>query len=183
MTERIERAIFWITFATEVFALVLLDQMTKFFAIIKLKHQDSKTVIDGVLGLTYLENKGAAWGVLSGRLSILVILTVLLIPIFVYMTNKLRVNGYLLGDNRKVLRVFIKFDMILMLAGAIGNLIDRIVRGYVIDFFEFKFIDFPVFNVADCYITVGSAIFIIIYLFIIKDEEVNLLMGKGKKSE
>ena len=71
--------------------------------------------------------------------------------------------------------------MILLLSGAIGNFIDRIIKGYVVDFFQFTFIDFPVFNVADCYITIGAVLFIIIYMFLLKDEDISLLF-KGEKA-
>ncbi len=73
-----------------------------------------------------------------------------------------------------------QFNLILLLAGAIGNFIDRVINGYVVDFLQFTFIDFPVFNVADCYITVGTILFAILYLFFIKDEDFTLIFKKEK---
>ena len=71
---------------------------------------------------------------------------------------------------------------ILLIAGAVGNLIDRVRLNYVIDFFYFKLIDFPIFNVADIYVSVGTAVLIILILFYYKEEELNLLL-KGRKGD
>ena len=73
------------------------------------------------------------------------------------------------------------FDLILLLSGAVGNFIDRIIKGYVVDFFQFTFFDFPVFNVADCYITIGAVFFIVIYMFLLKDDDITILF-KGEKA-
>lgn len=172
----------WILFTfTGVLALVILDQITKAAAVANLKDKDSITVIKGFFSLTYVENRGAAWGMLSGRMSILVIITIILIPLFVFGMIKLNKNKGLLDSSKSRAVSFLHFDMILLLSGAIGNFIDRIANGYVVDLFQFTFIDFPVFNVADCYITIGAVIFIIIYLFMLKDEDISILI-KGKSA-
>ena len=64
-------------------------------------------------------------------------------------------------------------SMVLLLSGAVGNLIDRAVRGFVVDFFYFSLIDFPIFNVADIYVTCGAALFFIVFIFVYKEEDVN----------
>jgi signal peptidase II len=71
--------------------------------------------------------------------------------------------------------------MVVIVAGAIGNFIDRVTKGYVIDYFYFKLIDFPVFNVADCYITVAVIVFLIICFFVLKENELDYLMSSKKK--
>lgn len=164
-----------------VLGLVILDQLSKAIAVTNLKNSDSVTVIKGLFALTYVENKGAAWGVLSGRMSILVIITIILIPLFVFCMHKINKNKKLLDSSKLKGVSLLHFDMILLLSGAIGNFIDRIIKGYVVDFFQFTFIDFPVFNVADCYITIGAVLFIIVYMFLLKDEDISLLI-KGEKA-
>lgn len=164
-----------------VLGLVILDQLSKAIAVTNLKNSDSVTVIKGLFALTYVENKGAAWGVLSGRMSILVIITIILIPLFVFCMHKINKNKKLLNSSKLKGVSLLHFDMILLLSGAIGNFIDRIIKGYVVDFFQFTFIDFPVFNVADCYITIGAVLFIIVYMFLLKDEDISLLI-KGEKA-
>lgn len=164
-----------------VLGLVILDQLSKAIAVTNLKNSDSVTVIKGLFALTYVENKGAAWGVLSGRMSILVIITIILIPLFVFCMHKINKNKKLLDSSKLKGVSLLHFDMILLLSGAIGNFIDRIIKGYVVDFFQFTFIDFPVFNVADCYITIGAVLFIIVYMFLLKDEDISLLF-KGEKT-
>ena len=176
------KKLLWVLFTSiGVFVLVLIDQVSKTMAIKNLKNNDSITVIKGFFSLTYVENKGAAWGVLSGRISILVIVTIILIPLFIFGMIKLYKNKELLDISKLKAVSILHIDIILLLSGAIGNIIDRIVNGYVVDLFQFTFIDFPVFNVADCYITIGAAIFIIIYLFILKDEDISILL-KGKNA-
>lgn len=172
--------LYWIYTAIGVLGLVMADQLSKLLAISNLQNNDSIVLIKGFFSLTYVENKGAAWGVLSGRLSILVIITIILIPLFLFGMIKLKKNKELLNTSKHKTIMLLHFDMILLLAGAIGNFIDRILKGYVVDFFQFTFIDFPVFNVADCYITVGAVIFIIIYIFMLKEEDISILL-KGKK--
>lgn len=176
-----KKLVFWIYTVIGVLGFVVLDQAAKALAITKLKNNDSITLIKGFLGLTYVENEGAAWGVLSGRMNILVIITIIIIPLFVLCMIKINKNKELLNRSKLKVISFLHFDMVLLLAGAIGNFIDRIVNGYVIDFFQFTFIDFPVFNVADCYITVGAVVFIIIYIFMLKEDDISILI-KGKKS-
>ena len=82
--------------------------------------------------------------------------------------------------NTKAFKI-LQLDMIIILAGAIGNCIDRVTKGYVVDYFYFKLIDFPVFNVADCYITVAVAVMLIMCFFVLKDKELDYFMGSKKK--
>ncbi len=182
MNENRKKMLLWSLFTfTGISGLIMLDQLSKAFASSNLKNSDSVTVIKGFFDLTYVENRGAAWGVLSGRISILVIITVILIPIFVFCMLRIYKNKELLDSSKLKSVSLLHFDLILLLSGAVGNFIDRIIKGYVVDFFQFTFFDFPVFNVADCYITIGAVFFIVIYMFLLKDDDITILF-KGEKA-
>lgn len=172
------RRLYIISLMVFCFLFVFLDQITKYIAVDKLMNKESYVLIKNFFSFTYVENRGAAWGVLSGKLNILVITTLIVIPILIYVIIKIEIV------KKKTNKLFVfnlfQFNLILLLAGAIGNFIDRVINGYVVDFLQFTFIDFPVFNVADCYITVGTILFAILYLFFIKDEDFTLIFKKEK---
>ena len=119
--------------------------------------------------LEYLENTGAAFGVLQGQQTILLIITVIVLAALVYEYTRIPE-----GKKYIILRVLTVF----IAAGAVGNMIDRFAYNYVVDFIYFKLIDFPVFNVADCYITVAVLILFIVILFYYKDEDLKFLFPK-----
>lgn len=151
-------------------ALVGLDQIVKIWAIDNLKGQPSIELIkfgdNNILNLTYLENDGAIFGSMSGMRWILIVLPIIMVAGCVFLMFKL-------GKTNK----FITWILALIVAGGIGNLIDRIFRdGKVVDMLEFKFVDFAVFNVADCFITVGAIIMIIYIIFedIVKKKKENV---------
>ena len=87
----------------------------------------------------------------------------------------------IVNEKGKLFGIINPIDLIVIIAGAIGNFIDRVTKGYVVDYFYFKLIDFPVFNVADCYITVAIFIMLIMCFFILKDKELDYLIGSKKK--
>lgn len=154
--------------------LLLLDQWTKFLAIAHLKGQSDLTLIPGVFSLHYLENHGAAFGILEDQQWLFLLLGVIFLVIctVVYVRMPFTVRMLPL----RLIALFIA-------AGAVGNMIDRAVRHYVVDFFYFSLIDFPVFNVADIYITVGAAFLVLFVIFFYKDEELAFLSpGKGKRN-
>lgn len=157
--------------ALAVVLLVVLDQITKAAAVAGLKVQPSFILIPGVFELQYVENRGAAFGVLENQrwffLMIVAIVLVFLIWIFIRMPET---------SHYKPLRIL----GIFVAAGAIGNMIDRAVLGYVVDFFYFSLIDFPVFNVADIYVTVSMFFFIILILTLYKDDDFDFLKFKKK---
>lgn len=164
--------------------LVLIDQYTKLLAIDKLKDSESYVFIEGILNFTYVENPGAAWGSLSGKVNLLMVVTVLLMPLFIYVY--FRAEAMRKHCKKSRILSLLQVNMTFLMAGAIGNFIDRISYGYVVDFIQVRFIDFPVFNIADCYITVGSIVFCIILLFKFNEEEIDILLKgykKAKKSE
>ena len=118
-----------------------LDRFSKILAVKYLSGGTPVTVIPHILGLRYTENTGAAFSMLSKNTDFLIIITIVSMAFLVYL---IFIKKYGTVIERALMTV--------VLAGGIGNLIDRIVSGYVVDYFEFLFINFAVFNVADIYI-------------------------------
>lgn len=159
----------WFFGIISVILLVTLDQYTKCLAVLHLKNKMSISIISDVFELHYLENHGAAFGIFQGQQLLFIIITVLLLLMLVYFYTCIPVNKHF---------VYMRLLFILFIAGAIGNFIDRCTCGYVIDFFYFKLIDFPIFNVADIYVTVAAALFIIFFCFYYTEEDINKLFAK-----
>lgn len=159
--------------------LVGFDQFTKALAVNKLKNQADFSVLKGVLSFSYLENDGMAWGMLGGKRVVFIVMTTVLlalIGIVIY-----RLEYVKTAENKKVMTA-LEIDLFVLIAGALGNFIDRIRMGYVVDFIRTDFITFPVFNVADCYVTVSMVILIILVLFFVKEEELDKLLSLRKKA-
>ena len=134
--------------------LVLLDQGTKLLTILKLKGNPPLTVLKGTFELTYVENPGVAFGIFANKqygpilLSVFTGIIFLLILYFWYklpLTKKYNT---------------IRFVLLFLIAGALGNLIDRVRLGYVVDMLHFYWFEFPVFNLADIYVVTGSLVLI-----------------------
>ena len=142
--------------------LLFLDQIAKYLAVLHLKGQAAIPIIKNVFELQYLENQGAAFGIMQGKKTFFVIGTLIFLVIVIILYHNIPLTKRFTP---------IRIVAVLIVAGAIGNMIDRVFRGYVIDFFYFSLIDFPVFNVADCYVTVSVIIFIILILFVYKNED------------
>lgn len=106
------------------------------------------SVVQGVLSLTYVENRGAAFGIMQNATWFFVIVTVLVIAGLVAYTVVKKPDGNLF-----------KWASVFVFSGAVGNLIDRVAYGYVIDMIKVDFFDFPVFNFADCCVVVGAVLF------------------------
>lgn len=140
--------------------LIGLDQLFKFLAVAHLKEQSDIVLIDGVFELTYVQNEGASFGMLGGYRWFFIVITIvaMLFLLGVICSGKYRQHPLL------------NVSFVLVLAGGIGNLIDRIVNGYVVDYLYFKLINFPVFNFADCCLVIG-AIFMLIFFFFIYEEK------------
>lgn len=141
---------------------IALDQFTKWLAVVHLKGQDAFVLIPGVFELRYLENRGAAFGIFQDRQFMFLIGGLLVLAAVVYFYWKLPHTKRFTA---------LRFCMVLVSAGAIGNMIDRVIQNYVVDFFYFSLIDFPIFNVADCYVVVACIIFAILILFFYKDDD------------
>lgn len=144
--------------------LVAIDQVTKYLAIVNLKGKDEIIVIDKWLHFIYVENSGAAFGIFQNATILFTVLTIVIV---------FSIMWYLLKESNNV-GIFLKLPLVIIMAGAIGNLIDRIRLGYVIDFIHSPLggiYNFPVFNFADIYVTC-SAIFLIIYLLLNEEKNV-----------
>ena len=154
--------------------LVILDQVTKYFAITKLKGKDPFVIIDGVFELHYLENRGMAFGMLENKQIVFLILGIVILAAIVFY--------YIRVPNTKRMMPM-RSVMIVIAAGAIGNMIDRLVLSYVVDFFYFKLIDFPVFNVADIYVTVSAIFLIVLGIFYYKETDYEQIFPAKHKKE
>ena len=151
--------------------LVILDQITKNLAVVYLKDKPAYVIWDGVFELHYLENSGAAFGMLQNQKILFVSIAAVILVIIGYVLVKLPRNRHF---------VFLEAPLVLIASGAVGNMIDRVQFNYVVDFFYFKLIDFPIFNVADIYVSVSCVLLAILVLFFYKDEDFDFL---GKKKE
>lgn len=149
-----------------VLLLVFVDQVSKYLAVAKLKDQASFVILKGVFELHYLENHGAAFGVLQGKKFFFITVTVLMIALLIYVYGRIPVEKHFYPLHGICIALF---------AGAVGNFIDRILHNYVIDFFYFSLIDFPIFNVADIYVTCAMALFIMLLLFYYEEADLDRL--------
>lgn len=161
--------------------LLFLDQYTKYLTTVHLEVSESKEFIKGFLQFTYVRNKGASFGMLQGQKVFFVILTCIVLPIilFIYLKISVIINVYSKYVNKTKFE-FLKAAILLVFIGAIGNFIDRLRLSYVIDFLDVEFMDFPVFNVADCYVTVGTAM-LFVMLMILKEKELDMVLKSRKK--
>lgn len=122
-----------------------LDQLTKWLAVTYLQGNPSFPIWKDVLHLTYVENRGAAFGMLSEhRWVFMIVSTVAILGLAVFL--------FRFAPKNRVAR----YSLAMIIGGGIGNMIDRLLLGYVVDFIDFTLIDFAVFNVADSFVTVGA---------------------------
>ncbi|MDO5389606.1 MAG: signal peptidase II [Eubacteriales bacterium] len=154
--------------------LVLLDQFTKHLAVLYLKNQPNIIWIKGVMELEYLENRGAAFGILQNQQWLFILLFFVFVTAVIFFYCRMPMD-------RKYLPV--QIISLFLIAGGLGNLIDRIRLGYVIDFFYFSLIHFPIFNVADIYVTVSMVILFVLLIFYYKEEDFDLLFSFTAKKE
>lgn len=143
-------------------AMVAADQLVKYWAVVVLKPRGSMVLWENVFELRYVENRGAAFSILQDQRWLFVVGTVVAVAVMVYLLCR---GGITHPVGRAAL--------VLMIGGAIGNFIDRLLRGYVVDLFYIRLIDFPVFNVADICLTVGA---VLLFWYV-------LFGGKGKKAQ
>lgn len=155
--------------------LIMLDQCTKYLAVIFLKDSEPFQIIEGVFCLKYLENTGAAFGMMRGKQGFFFVITSIVLILLIYAYSRIPAEKKF---------IYMRVCAILLFSGAVGNLIDRVSYNYVIDFLYFELINFPIFNVADIYVTVTTAIFILLILFYYKDEDLEeIKIFKKKKTE
>ena len=143
--------ILWISIIA---ASVILDQLTKWIVVNSMELYESIVLIEKIFSFTYIPNYGAAWGMFSNHRWIFMVITsaaLVIMPIILYRYRKTH--------------ALFSLSLSLFIGGAIGNMIDRVFVGYVVDFLEFTFIDFPVFNVADICVVFGAIIMIVYAIF------------------
>lgn len=138
--------------------IVVADYITKRLAQVHLAGNASKELIKNVFSLTYVENRGAAFGILQDSRSVFIVLTAVILAAVLYAAVKYK-------NKPRVLNIGLSF----LVGGAVGNMIDRIFLGYVVDFFDFCLIGFPVFNVADIFVCIGAVL--TAWFFITYDEK------------
>jgi signal peptidase II len=124
-----------------------MDQVSKYFAITHLKPIGSIELIKGIFNLTYAINTGAAFSILSGKQVFLILVTTAVTGFLMY---------YLFKAIKENKSRILKLSLSLIIGGALGNLIDRIRLNYVIDYFDFTLINYPIFNVADVFVVCGT---------------------------
>ena len=141
--------------------IVGLDQWLKFWIVSNFELGDVQTLIDHVFSLTYIRNTGAAWSILEGKMTFFTIITVAAVIVVTYLLIRHRKSS-----------IWSRLGLSFILAGAIGNFIDRLRLGYVVDMFQLDFINFPIFNIADMSLVIGV---LLIFIYALVDDEV-----KGK---
>lgn len=131
---------------------IIIDQLSKIIIVNNLTNNKSIEVIKSFFYLTYTNNKGAAFSILTGRRILLILVALIVIGVLIYYVIKNKIEG-------KVNKIALS----LVIGGSIGNLIDRILRGAVVDFIDIKIFgyNFPIFNLADTFIVIGVFLLII----------------------
>ncbi len=158
-----------------IFALLLLaDQLTKLWAVKILKPIGSIPIIRNVLEIYYVENRGAAFGIMQNKQWFFLIITVVVLVGLIWISGKIPEEKHF--TPLKVCLYFVG-------AGALGNMIDRIFRKYVVDFIYFSLINFPVFNVADIYVTVAAFLLVVLMLFFYQEEDLDRVFSKKREQE
>lgn len=153
--------------------MVGIDQYTKHLAVLHLKDQPSFSIIPGILELKYLENRGAAFGMLQNQKEFFVFVTIIFLGVITYVLCKAPADP-------KYRRLHILLTLVA--SGAIGNLTDRLRLDYVVDFVYISLINFPIFNVADMYVTFSAAILVFQVLFVYQENDFSFLSFHQKIS-
>ncbi len=143
----------WIGYFLMIVSVVGIDQLTKALVFHYLRPIGSYDLWPGVFRLQYCENTGAAFSILEGKTWFFIVLTILLCSFILILLFK-----------RIVRSSYARIALICVVSGGIGNLIDRVFRGFVVDMFDFYLIDFAVFNVADIFVCCGCALFVFLFL-------------------
>ena len=152
--------------------LVITDQLTKHLAVVRLKNQAAYNLINGILEFNYLENRGAAFGVFQNQKYFFVFVALIFIGVIVFVLIKVPTQKKYYSLN---------ILLVMIAAGAVGNMIDRVRYDYVVDFIYLVCIQFPIFNVADIYVTTATVILVFQILFVYKTNDFNFLSFNPKK--
>jgi len=155
--------------------LIAFDQFTKKLAVLRLMNKPAFVIIEGVLEFDYLENRGVAFGMFQNQRWPILIFGLILMAGIIWVICRLPE-----GRKYTVLQLILTF----IVAGGMGNMIDRFFLGYVVDFISFVLINYPIFNVADCYVVCATIAIFIMFLFYMKDEDFDFLsLKKTEKQE
>ena len=152
--------------------LIVFDQYTKQWAKVYLKDKPAYNLINGILELNYLENQGAAFGMLPNQKVFFIFVAFVILFVVGYVLLKV-------PDQKKYTILHFLFSLIV--AGSIGNMIDRVRYDYVVDFIYFVRINFPIFNVADIYATVSAIVLLFLLLFAYKERDLYFISFKQKR--
>lgn len=152
---------------------IFLDQYTKYLATTHLKSH-TIPIIEDVFELEYLENTGAAFGLLKNQQLLFLVVGVITLILITYVYVRLPKQKHFIP---------LRICMIFITAGAVGNMIDRIRFGHVVDFLSFTLINFPIFNVADIYATLATVGLIILFLFYYKDTDIDYIFALFSKKK
>ena len=139
--------------------LISIDQISKYMALNYLKDIGSIPIIENIFHLTYVENRGAAFGMLQGNQFIFIIAATLAMVVGLYYIYKYKLS------------LLAKSSIVLIISGAIGNMIDRVRLGFVVDYFDFRIIWEYVFNIADVFVVIGTILLCIHIIFFDNDNK------------
>ena len=142
-----------------VFGIVAADQFTKYLTVLNIPLHGHVDVFPGAFGLTYVRNTGAAWSSFEGMIWLFVLIFVIFTVAIIWEFSTKRMGFTKLE----------RWCIVAIYGGGMGNIIDRIRLGYVVDMIETEFMNFPIFNVADCFITCGC-ILLLVHLFLFNKE-------------
>lgn len=155
-------AVYLVSAPLMIAVLTVLDQLSKKWAVESLRGTAGKPFIPGILKFSYVENRGMAFGLMQDARTAFIILTVLTLGLLAF--------AYLYLPEVKKFRP-LSLGLVFIFAGAVGNFIDRVKLGYVVDFLELDFMQFPVFNLADCFVTWTAVILVLLLLFRYKESD------------
>lgn len=170
MNTNTKRITHYITALISVVVLVCIDQFTKYLVVGHLKDRPAYVLIRNIFQLEYLENRGAAFGILQNQRVFFYISVLLITAAVIWFYSKVPMEKKYLP---------LRICAVLIVGGAFGNCIDRIRLNYVVDFFYFKLIDFPIFNVADIYVTVAAFLLVILILAYYKEEDLERIFHRS----
>ena len=170
MNTNTKRITHYITALISVVVLVCIDQFTKYLVVGHLKDRPAYVLIRNIFQLEYLENRGAAFGILQNQRIFFYISVLLITAAVIWFYSKVPMEKKYLP---------LRICAVLIVGGAFGNCIDRIRPNYVVDFFYFKLIDFPIFNVADIYVTVAAFLLVILILVYYKEEDLERIFHRS----
>lgn len=170
MNTNTKRITHYITALISIVVLVCIDQFTKYLVVGHLKDRPAYVLIRNIFQLEYLENRGAAFGILQNQRVFFYISVLLITAAVIWFYSKVPMEKKYLP---------LRICAVLIFGGAFGNCIDRIRLNYVVDFFYFKLIDFPIFNVADIYVTVAAFLLVILILVYYKEEDLERIFHRS----